>query len=361
MKKWEASCFILVVIVFSAIIASFASRITSLENQNVSLQTQIDQKDLQIASLQTEKSGLQSNITSLQGQITTLQTQTALLQTEKLTMETQITSLETQIAELQSQVQQGPIREILGVYFSPNGGCEDQILYWIDRANSSIEILIYSFTLDSIGDALVEAHGRGVEVQVVFEVGQIIQSSEYWKLKEAGIDVRNDTNSGYMHDKIMIIDGVIVLTGSFNYSENAEETNNENLLVINSTIIATTYEDEFTKIWDESEAEEEETPPQTTDVKIIYVSGISEYVAIKNNGTEDVDMTDWTLKDQANHIFNFPSFVLEAGKTVTVHTGHGTNTDTNLYWGRSDYVWNNDHDTAYLYDANENLVYIYSY
>jgi hypothetical protein len=279
-------------------------------------------------------------------------------------METQITSLETQIEELQSQVQQDPIREILGVYFSPDGGCEDQILYWIDRANSSIEILIYSFTLDSIGDALVEAHGRGVEVQVVFEVGQIIQSSEYWKLKEAGIDVRNDTNSGDMHDKIMIIDGIIVLTGSFNYSQKAEETNNENLLIINSTTIATTYGEEFTRIWDVSEVEEEETPPtppQTTDVEITYVSGAGEYVIIENKGTEDVDMTDWTLKDLANHIFHFPSFVLEAGKTVTVHTGHGTNTETNLYWGRSDYVWNNDHDTAYLYDADVNLIDSYSY
>jgi len=308
----------------------------------------------------------------LQGQIGTLQTQTSLLQTEKLVMETQITSLEAQIAELQSQVQRGPINEILGVYFSPNGGCEDQILYWIGRANSTIEILIYSFTLDSIGDALVQAHNRGVEVQVVFEVSQISQYSEYSKLKDAGIDVRNDTNSGSMHDKIMIVDGVIVLTGSFNYSENAEETNNENLLIINITTVATTYEQEFTEIWDESLAEEEEEetpptpPPQQLDVEInniIYdapgndwdnLNG--EYVIIQNNGSENADLTGWQLKDSYGHTFTFPSFILNSGSTVTIYTGSGSGTQTSLYWGSSTPIWNNDTDIASLYDADGNLI-----
>jgi len=345
----------------------------TLEGQNVSLQAQLNQKELQISSLQTEKTSLQSNITILQGQIGTLQSQTTALLAEKLTMETelgdlesQLSSLETQIADLQMQLHnlQNNEIDILGIFFSPHGGCEEQILNWVERANVSIQILIYSFTLDSIGDALIEAHNRGVEVQVVFEAGQIDQDSEYSNLKDAGIDIRKDTNSGYMHDKIMIIDGIIVLTGSFNYSENAEERNNENLLIINSTTVTATYGEEFTEIWDESEAEEEETPPTpppTMDVEITYVNGAGEYVIIENKGTEDVDMTDWTLKDLASHIFYFPSFVLQAGRTVTVHTGHGTNTDTNLYWGRSDYVWNNDHDTAYLYDADGNLIDDYSY
>jgi phosphatidylserine/phosphatidylglycerophosphate/cardiolipin synthase-like enzyme len=52
-----------------------------------------------------------------------------------------------------------------------------------------------------------------------------------------------------MHDKIMIVDGKVVLTGSFNWSNNAENENNENLLIITSTSLATTYENEFQKIW----------------------------------------------------------------------------------------------------------------
>jgi phosphatidylserine/phosphatidylglycerophosphate/cardiolipin synthase-like enzyme len=139
-----------------------------------------------------------------------------------------------------------------GVYFSPRGGCENQVINWINKANSSIHVLIYSFTLDSVGNALIEALGRHIEVKIVFEKGQIGQSSEYQRLRNSAVDVRNDTNPSYMHDKIMIVDGKIVLTGSFNWSNNAENENNENLLIITSTSLATTYENEFQKIWNSS-------------------------------------------------------------------------------------------------------------
>jgi len=170
------------------------------------------------------------------------------LQTEKLNLESQISSLQSKIFSLKHQIN----TEILGIFFSPKGGCENQILHWISRANLSIHILIYSFTLDSIGDALVEAHNRGVTVKVVFEAGQISQYSEYEKLKTAGISVRTDTNPKLMHNKVMIVDGIIVLTGSFNWSNNAENYNDENLIVIKSTYVAKVYEAEFQKIWAES-------------------------------------------------------------------------------------------------------------
>ena len=76
--------------------------------------------------------------------------------------------------------------------------------------------------------------------------------SEYQKLKAAGVPVRNDTNPGLMHNKVMIIDGKIVLTGSFNWSVSAEKKNNENLIVIRSLYVARVYEEEFDKIWNNS-------------------------------------------------------------------------------------------------------------
>ncbi len=153
--------------------------------------------------------------------------------------------LQSQLADVQQQLS----TKILGIYFSPKGGCEDQVLYWLGRANVSVHALIYSFTLDSIGDALIAAHNREVEVKILFEKSQISQYSEYKRLKASGVPVRNDTNSDLMHDKVLIVDGTIVLMGSFNWSNSAEEDNNENLIVINSTHIATVYEQEFQKIW----------------------------------------------------------------------------------------------------------------
>ena len=81
-----------------------------------------------------------------------------------------------------------------------------------------------------------------------------------------------------------------------------------------------------------------------------------EYVVIKNEGNESVDMTGWTLSDEGNHVYTFPSFVLNAGATVTIYTGSGMDAQDKLYWGSSSPIWNNDHDTAYLKDNEGKLV-----
>lgn len=84
-----------------------------------------------------------------------------------------------------------------------------------------------------------------------------------------------------------------------------------------------------------------------------------EWVRITNDGETAMDLTGWVLKDtSATHRYPFPSgFVLEAGARVTVRTGCGTDTATDLYWcvGGSA-VWNNDGDTAFLLDPAGNIV-----
>ena len=161
--------------------------------------------------------------------------------------ETTVTVLKT--VTVQSQVKASHSYE---VYFSPKGGCEEALLYWIGRANSSIHIMIYSFTLDSLGEALISAHSRGVEVKVIMEEGQVSRYSEYEKLKKAGISVRLDGNPALMHNKVAIIDGLILITGSYNWSKSAETRNNENLIIIMDEEIAKLYEEEFAKLWRQS-------------------------------------------------------------------------------------------------------------
>jgi len=85
-----------------------------------------------------------------------------------------------------------------------------------------------------------------------------------------------------------------------------------------------------------------------------------EYVCFKNYDTQTADMTRWLVRDAAAHTYTFPSFVLNPGATVKLHSGPGSNTATDLYWGRG-LVWNNDHDTVYLYDAFGRPVNMYVY
>lgn len=160
----------------------------------------------------------------------------------------QIRLLNEQIRDLNEKLEV----EILGAYFSPKGGCSEAIINLIDSANKSIHVLIYIFTLDSIGDALIRAFRRGVDVKVIFEKREIDEYSEYWRLKNAGVPVRNDTNPYLMHNKIMIVDSEIVVTGSYNWSWSAEERNDENIVIIKSRRVAEEYEKIFESIWKKS-------------------------------------------------------------------------------------------------------------
>jgi len=161
---------------------------------------------------------------------------------------TQYTILTTTITQSTIITKEGSLS--YEVCFPP--GCEDRLIYWIGRANHSIHIMIYSFTLDSVGDALIIAHNRGVDVKVVFESQEINKYSEYYKLKAAGVEVRLDSNPALMHNKVAIIDDSIVITGSYNWSESAETKNNENMLIIRDRGTALIYEKEFEKIWEAS-------------------------------------------------------------------------------------------------------------
>ncbi len=88
-----------------------------------------------------------------------------------------------------------------------------------------------------------------------------------------------------------------------------------------------------------------------------------EYVAFKNTGDSECDMTSWIVADNsASHRYTFPSFKLASGAEVTLYTGAGTNTATALYWRRtSGAVWNNGVDTVYLRETNGGLVVSKSY
>lgn len=82
-----------------------------------------------------------------------------------------------------------------------------------------------------------------------------------------------------------------------------------------------------------------------------------EYIEFKNTGEQSMDLTGWTVEDEADHTYHFPNgFTLEAGATVTLYTGSGDDTDSELYWGSGRAIWNNGGDTIFVYDENTSLV-----
>ncbi len=77
-----------------------------------------------------------------------------------------------------------------------------------------------------------------------------------------------------------------------------------------------------------------------------------EYVLIENAAGNSQDMTGWTLEDFGGHTYSFPDgFILPGGASINVWTRDGTDTSTDLFWGRNSAVWGNEGDTAYLRDS----------
>jgi phosphatidylserine/phosphatidylglycerophosphate/cardiolipin synthase-like enzyme len=128
------------------------------------------------------------------------------------------------------------------VYFSPRGGCTEAVVREIDNARSSILVQAYSFTSAPIAKALIEAHKRGVRVEAVLDSNQKSEKySEADFLAHMGIPTRLDGKHAIAHNKVMILDGEVVITGSFNFTKSAEFNNAENLLVIRDPRLAARY------------------------------------------------------------------------------------------------------------------------
>ena len=103
----------------------------------------------------------------------------------------------------------------ISVFFSPNGGCTAAIIDEINNAKSEILVQAYSFTSAPIAKALVEAHKRGVKVQAILDKSQ--RTAHYTSasfLANSKIPTFIDERHAIAHNKIMIIDGTTVITGS---------------------------------------------------------------------------------------------------------------------------------------------------
>lgn len=132
------------------------------------------------------------------------------------------------------------------VWFSPHGGATEAVVNALNHATNTVLVQAYSFTSAPIAEALVQARRRGVKVQVILDKSQRTEKySEADFLQHEGIPTLIDSEHAIAHNKIMLIDDYLVLTGSFNFTRAAEEHNAENLLLINDPVLAKRYLDNW--------------------------------------------------------------------------------------------------------------------
>lgn len=136
------------------------------------------------------------------------------------------------------------------VEFTPSKRAQQMLIGAINEAQKSIRVQAYSFTDREVSDALIAAHKRGVDVQIILDKSNA--TSDLSKLKDvrnAGIQVRIDYPAGIAHNKVTIIDERTVVTGSYNYSESAYKRNTENIIRIDDENLAKEYLKNWNKRW----------------------------------------------------------------------------------------------------------------
>lgn len=120
----------------------------------------------------------------------------------------------------------------VAVYFSPETNCEDKVVKLIKQSTKSVWVQAYSFHSDSIAKALLAARKRGVDVKVIIDADKADdKSSEAKWLAKRGMPTYLD-DKHKAHNKIILIDGETIITGSYNFTPAEESRDANNLLVI---------------------------------------------------------------------------------------------------------------------------------
>lgn len=139
---------------------------------------------------------------------------------------------------------------IINNYFSPTGGTQKAILDRLKAAKKNIRLTAFTFTDTAMADVLKAQAKANIAVQGIFEArnnGAI--GAEYAGLQRAGLDVLEDGNCYILHSKTMVIDNRYVVMGSYNFTANAEKSNDENTLIIDDPKLAKEYLTEFDRLY----------------------------------------------------------------------------------------------------------------
>lgn len=139
------------------------------------------------------------------------------------------------------------------VLFAPEDGVADRLIPLIESAQRNIRFMAFAFTHDGIGAAVLARAEAGVDVKGIFETrGSETRFSQMPVLYCAGVPVRQDGNPRTFHHKVWVIDDRLVITGSFNFTGNADSSNDENVVIITNPEVAARYLQEFERRWAEA-------------------------------------------------------------------------------------------------------------
>jgi len=147
--------------------------------------------------------------------------------------------------------------EVNDALFFPDTDKSDGLNYeiflqYLSSPTKTIEVCVFTITDDAVANILLDLHKKGIKVRIITDDDQSASTgSDIQTMKKAGIPVEMDSTPYHMHNKFAIIDGVLLLNGSYNWTTTANTKNNENMIVTNHKGLVKSYGEYFEKLWKE--------------------------------------------------------------------------------------------------------------
>jgi phosphatidylserine/phosphatidylglycerophosphate/cardiolipin synthase-like enzyme len=165
-------------------------------------------------------------------------------------MRNRYTALITAAAIAAAIAAASPQPPTIATAFSPRGGCAAATEAAIDAATRSVDVTAYQFTQKRLIAATIRARSRGLRVRVILDRSQeTAPAAGPDAARRAAIELRTDAAEKLHHNKYVIIDETTIITGSYNWSDNAEQSNAENLVIVTDTATTAAFMADFSKHW----------------------------------------------------------------------------------------------------------------
>lgn len=145
-----------------------------------------------------------------------------------------------------------------------------KLVDYIKRAKRTLKICVFNFTNNELAAAVLDRHKNGVDVQIITDDECIKnKGSDVNYLVNNGVQARTDASErNHMHNKFAVVDGIFLITGSFNWTGQAGSSNQENILVVDNPYYLEKYTAEFNKLWIEFSDQEVEKQEHKAAVSI---------------------------------------------------------------------------------------------
>jgi len=140
------------------------------------------------------------------------------------------------------------------VCFSPQNHCSETIREFLNKAENSIQICVFTISDNSITKQIVQCFERGIKIRLITDNDkQYDRGSDIGYLHDKGLEIKVDMTRHHMHHKFAIVDNNSLLTGSYNWTRSAEKYNHENLIITQNPGLIKAFKNEFEHLWEQME------------------------------------------------------------------------------------------------------------